>query len=55
MVDTLIGFVRQSIRVLRVSYQPKADEFNMTAKVTGLGLILIGVIGYVITIIFSFI
>ena len=48
-------FIARSIRVMRVSYRPTQEEFNMTAKITGLGMVLIGVVGYVITLIFSLI
>jgi len=53
--ETARSFIRQAIRVLRVSYQPKPEEFSMTAKITGLGLVLLGTIGYIITIVFNFI
>ena len=48
-------FISRSVRVMRVSYRPTQEEFNMTSKITGLGMVLIGIIGYIITIIFSFI
>ena len=48
-------FIARSIRVMRVSYRPTQQEFNMTAKITGLGMVLIGVIGFLITVVFSFI
>lgn len=48
-------FIARSIRVMRVSYRPTPEEFNMTAKITGLGMVLIGLIGFLITVVFSFI
>ncbi len=35
-------------RILRLTRKPKTSEFNETAKITGLGIILIGVIGFAI-------
>lgn len=48
-------FVQRSIRVLRVSYRPTPEEFNTTAKITALGMVAIGLVGYIITWIFKFI
>jgi len=55
IVDQIREFIRHSMRVLNVSYHPTNEEFNMTAKITGLGMVLIGVIGYVITLVFGLI
>ena len=41
-------FLNNVIRVLRLTKKPKKDEFFFVAKVTGLGIIFIGAIGYVI-------
>ncbi|MFH0987075.1 MAG: protein translocase SEC61 complex subunit gamma [Candidatus Micrarchaeota archaeon] len=41
------GFINSSIRVLRLATKPKKEEFWTVAKITGLGIILIGVIGYI--------
>ncbi len=42
------GFINSSLRVLRLSKKPSKDEFWFVAKVTGLGILLIGLIGYII-------
>lgn len=55
MLGGLSSIVQRSIRVLRVSYRPTSEEFNTTAKITGIGMVLIGAIGYIITIIFNYI
>lgn len=34
-------------RVLKISQKPDWDEFSMSAKITGAGIILIGAIGFV--------
>lgn len=38
-------------RVLRLSRKPKKEEFVMIAKITGLGMLVIGVVGFIIRII----
>ncbi|WP_178647681.1 protein translocase SEC61 complex subunit gamma [uncultured Methanobrevibacter sp.] len=38
-------------RVLKVSRKPDADEYFQFAKITALGMIVIGVIGFVIVLI----
>lgn len=35
-------------RVLKVTKKPDKEEFSMSAKVTGLGILLIGMIGFLI-------
>ncbi len=39
---------QRSIRVLNVAYRPQEKEFAKMAKITGLGMIAIGVIGALI-------
>jgi len=34
-------------RVLKIAHQPDREEFSMSAKITGAGIILIGAIGFV--------
>jgi protein translocase SEC61 complex gamma subunit len=46
-------FIQKALRVLRVSYRPTQQEFYTTLKVTALGMVLIGVVGYIITFIFN--
>jgi protein transport protein SEC61 subunit gamma-like protein len=54
VVDQIKDFIHKSIRVLRVSYRPTTEEFYTTLKITGLGMILIGLIGYILSVIFGF-
>jgi protein translocase SEC61 complex gamma subunit len=53
--EELASFHERSLRVLRVSYRPTEREFWSTAKITALGMLLIGMVGFLITLIFSFI
>ncbi|MEM3556099.1 MAG: protein translocase SEC61 complex subunit gamma [Candidatus Micrarchaeia archaeon] len=46
-------FIQKALRVLRVCYRPTQEDFYTTLKVTGLGMVAIGVVGYVITLIFQ--
>ena len=53
--ETWNTFSVRAIRVLRIAHRPHADEFRMMAKTTGLGMVLIGFIGFLVTLLFSFI
>lgn len=44
-------FFYECKRVLRVARKPGKDEYLDVAKVTGLGILLIGLVGFVITMI----
>ena len=41
-------FVKDSKRVLKVSRKPDAQEYRELAKVTSLGVVIVGVIGFVV-------
>ncbi len=41
-------------RTVRLARKPTKDEFLMVAKVTGLGIVIIGLIAYIIKIIIYF-
>lgn len=45
-----MSFIQESIRVLKLTRKPKKDEFLLIAKVTGVGVILIGALGTIIRI-----
>ncbi|MDI6721234.1 MAG: protein translocase SEC61 complex subunit gamma [Candidatus Aenigmarchaeota archaeon] len=42
-------------RILLVSTKPDKSEYKQSAKITGLGFVVIGIIGFVIFIIFNLI
>jgi protein transport protein SEC61 subunit gamma-like protein len=46
--EKIKDFLKQCQRVIKVSRKPGKKEYFNFAKVTGLGIILIGVIGFVI-------
>ena len=44
-------FGKECLRVLKITKKPNAEEFKTIVKVSGLGIIIIGFIGFVIQII----
>ncbi|NJE09858.1 protein translocase SEC61 complex subunit gamma [Thermococcus sp. MAR1] len=46
--EKLKSFFAESRRVLMVTKKPGMKEFKMAAKITGIGMVLIGLIGLVI-------
>ncbi len=47
--------VKRCIRVVHISRKPTNLEFSKVARITGLGMFLFGLIGFIISIIFGFI
>jgi protein transport protein SEC61 subunit gamma-like protein len=47
--------LREYRRVLKIAEKPDREEFEMSAKVTGAGIILIGAIGFIFYLIDSLI
>jgi protein transport protein SEC61 subunit gamma-like protein len=45
------SFVNECLRVLKVTRKPDKTEFKTIVKVSGLGMITIGVIGFLIMVI----
>lgn len=41
-------FIKETIRVLRITKKPDKQEFLNLVKITGLGIAIIGVIGFII-------
>ncbi len=50
-IAKLRNFTMQCRRVLMVSSKPDKDEFNQAAKITAIGTVIIGVLGFIIFII----
>ncbi len=40
------AFFKECVRVIKILKKPNAQEFSSIVKVTGLGIIIIGVIGF---------
>lgn len=46
-------FLKNCGRVLRVTKKPSKEEYTTAIKVTGIGILLIGTIGFIIFLIFN--
>ena len=53
MIDKMTAFIEDSKRILTVSKKPAQQEFMVMAKVTGIGIIVIGLIGYTLQLLFQ--
>ena len=47
-------FIRQSRRIFHTFYKPRYSEFKQIATITSIGMVIIGVIGLIIWLIFQF-
>ncbi len=47
--------VKRCIRILYISRKPTGSEFSHTARVTAFGMLLFGIIGFIISAIFNYI
>ncbi|MEK6932340.1 MAG: protein translocase SEC61 complex subunit gamma [Nanoarchaeota archaeon] len=50
-LEKLKNFINESIRVFRITKKPSTEEFKITIKVTAIGTLIIGLIGFIIHII----
>ncbi len=53
LVRKIKEFIEHSMIVLKVTRKPTSEEFKRTAMIAGLGILLIGGIGYLVTLIFA--
>ena len=49
----IVGFVKQSIRVMNVASRPRQKDFEKIVMITGMGTILIGLVGVVLAFVFN--
>jgi len=54
VMNSLKSFFASSRRILNISQKPTRKEFLLMAKIIAIGIILIGVIGYLIKLIANF-
>lgn len=52
--DRLNSFISQCKRVLLVASKPNKEEFIQAVKITGIGIIILGLIGFLLFLIFQF-
>ncbi|MBI4406302.1 protein translocase SEC61 complex subunit gamma [Candidatus Micrarchaeota archaeon] len=48
-IEPLVSFAEQSKRVLNITHKPQDAEFRQMTLTTGIGLSLIGIIGFIIS------
>ncbi len=48
MITKLKSFIGECIRVFKVTKKPSKEEFKTIVKVSGLGILFIGLIGFVV-------
>ena len=44
-------FIRECVRVFKITKKPTQEEFKTISKVSGLGILIIGLIGFLATMI----
>lgn len=49
MYEKIKSFFNQSMRVWRVLRKPSNEEFKLVAKVSAIGVLLLGLVGFIIT------
>lgn len=54
VTQPLRDFAEQSIRVINVTHKPNEFEYKQIALSTGLGIAVVGVIGYVLSMVAHF-
>jgi protein translocase SEC61 complex gamma subunit len=47
--------IRRCIRIFHISRKPTGPEFSQVARITALGMALFGLVGFIISVISSFI
>jgi len=51
LLTRLKSFTAECIRVIKVTKKPSKEEFQVIVKVSGIGMIVIGMIGFIIQLI----
>jgi len=53
MINKIRGFFINSRKVLRHAKKPSRRELSITVKMSAVGIVIIGVIGYVLSLLFN--
>jgi len=48
LLSRLKNFVKECIRVLKITKKPTKEEFKTISKVSGLGILIIGLLGFIV-------
>ncbi len=51
MLKAILRFIASSKRILQISQKPTSKEYWTLTKIIGLGMLILGVIGYIIRLI----
>lgn len=49
LMGTIKDFVKQSRRVLIITHKPRPMEYRQMALTTGIGMIIVGIVGFIIS------
>ena len=47
-LEKLKNFINESVRVFKITKKPSSEEFKTTIKVTAIGTLIIGFIGFLV-------
>ncbi len=50
---SLLEFIQRCKRVILVASKPSKEEFKQACKITGIGITILGLIGFIIFLIFN--
>mgnify|MGYP001617786545 CR=1 FL=1 len=50
MFIKVINFIKESIRVFKITKKPSKNEYTTIVKVSAIGIAIIGLVGFIITI-----
>mgnify|MGYP001166716167 CR=1 FL=1 len=53
LLEKLKTFSKECFRVFRITKKPSKDEFKIIVKVSGIGILIIGLLGFVIKIVWE--
>ena len=55
MINNIKNFIKELIRVFKITKKPSRKEFSAIVKVSSLGIAIIGLIGFIIAIMWELI
>ena len=50
----LKNFIQECVRVLKVTKKPNNEELKIIVKISGMGILIIGIIGFIIQMLWEF-
>ncbi len=55
MINNLKSFIKEAIRVFKITKKPSKPEFTAIVKVSSIGIAIIGLLGFLISIVWKLI